>query len=202
MYKMSESLCQGKKGLREVETFASSLPNITTQWSFFLLFLGWARFQLCGQMGLWDGAELWLPFLKGLGRLVLKSERPCKLGFRLMVTVMFEIWRKRFFLPSTGMQGRQEWGEVGRHNQPFGSRTDFRPPWEQRVHVLHPQGPGHMKSPQSFSWKGVPGGPNDYRLLYFSLSIPIMMIFISTCSHKNSGLCLFVHPLVCVDFCI
>lgn len=46
-----------------------------------------------------------------------------------------------------------------------------------------------MKSLHSFPWRGVPGGPNGYKLLYFSLSTPIMIIFISACSH-NSGLCL------------
>ena len=75
-------------------------------------------------------------------------------------------------------------------------------PREQRVHVLHPQAPGCMKSPHSLPWKGVPGGPNGYKLLYFSLSIPIMIIFISACSHNNSGLCLTKVVLNCMSSCM
>lgn len=97
--------------------------------------------------------------------------------------------------------GSQEWDEVERQEQPFSSRTDFGQ-LEQRVHVLHPQTPGHMKSLHSFPWKDVPGGPNGYKILYFSLSIPIMTTFISTCSHNNSGLCLTKLVLNCMSSCI
>lgn len=46
------------------------------------------------------------------------------------------------------------------------------------------------KSPPSFPWQHAPGGPADWKLLYVSSSITIIVRLTSACSHSYPGLCL------------